>query len=386
MAGCLTSRTLCIRGAIPGILLLAVCGLEGGPRWRGWETTLRADLSGGYDTQPSANSSGESSFVYRGGLNLDLRQVRSDADWDISLGSGLLQFSDLETDTDPDFRVRVSTKSNRPRFGSRVTGGASVEMNRANQEDPLLGERIQNDRFSAGGNLLLSPNTRYSLGLNASYSADNPSGRSENIAGVTQAGLGLTGYHRRSEKLAFTLAGNFSANRGSGSSVSGGDSEFFSLSLGMDGQISPKLSGVLQGGWQVRDGENLEGDSGSPYLNAALTWAMNARTQVGIRANSGFSSTVGSQNSEQTSLTLDARRTINTRLSGNLTLNFNRSKVVNFGQEREQDLFSVAGGVSFRVNQSLSMRGNLQFSQQTSNEATFDFDRWLGEVGLQYTY
>lgn len=383
-------NTLRSRMAWMGFLLVfSGVPLEAGPRIAGWEITTRTSLSGGYDSNILSNAGDTGDFVYEGSLNFDLTPVRTNSIWSASFGTDLIRFGNETNANSNDFRAQVSAQSTRPRFGSRLQGNASVSYTRDSRDDPQLATRIQEDAFTLNGGLLFSPNSKYSLGLNGNYTQRDPL----EAAGIDAAtlsdlvnwGLGLQGFYRRSEKLAFTANAGFDSRTGQNTGFQS-DNTSLSFSLGADGQLTPKISGTLAAGWQVREVEDTGDTDGTPFFQAGLTWAINSRTSLSLDGSNGFGTLANDQNTRDLELGLSLSRQIRTRWSANLRMSWRESTFSDPLFERADEFLAIGAGTQYQVNDWASLGASFDWSDQQSDFAVASFERIRFELSLDLTY
>ncbi len=369
------------------LALLLPVAAHAGPRLWGWEATFRASASLGYETNVEGNSQGGPDWRYRGGLDIDLRRDRSDAVWQLNFGTDLFQFSSEENDNTNDFRASLRFDPNQPKFGSRYQGSGSLQWTRATETDPQLGDRLQRDAVSVNYDGLFSPNAKWSLGASGSYRWQSPRADSAgNYSDVANWSLSSTAYYRTSSKLAFTLSASHTRSSGQGNTAFQSGYESIAVSGGLDGRITPKISGSLSVGWQFRDAETATGTDAAPVLNAALDWSIDSRTALSLVASSEFSSLVSDQLSESQTVSLSLNRTLGIDVRINASLSYRTSTVERLGLERDDDTFSGQINASYRLNESVSLRALGEWTIQQSSERFYDHDRQTAELGFNFTY
>jgi len=362
-----------------------------GPRFGGFVSTLETGISAGYDTNIQNNRNGRSDFTYSGNIDLSIRRDRSDANWELNLGTDLLRFDSQNRENSNDFRGELRVFSTEPKFASRIQLDGAINWNRVSEADPILGTRFQRDEFNVDGNLLFSPNRLYSLSLNGGYRWEDP--RQQNpgteglISDLTSWSSGLTGFYRHSEKIAFTASVTFSDTSGDArfNRFQSGNSTL-SYSLGVDGEITPKISGSLSGGVQSRNSDLSRQTETTPFLSASLAWDINSLTSVDLNGSSQFGTTLGDQLSREKSVSLQLNRRLNNRHRVSAGLEWLKSELSFQNQNRTNKVLSASLSTTYNLNDSISVNGRFSWTDQSSNDTFFSFDRQFIEVGINYSY
>ena len=369
--------------------LWGVASLNAGPRYGGFKADITGSVSIGYDTNIRTSQIGREDFIYNGSLDINVGPDRQDANWDFNLGTDLFRFSSEDEENSNDFRAIFSWWSSQPRFASRFQNNGSLGWTRSTEADPQLGTRVQRDRFDLSASSLYTVNSKLSWSLNGSYNWEDPRGSSSSIAlsELTTWSAGLTGFYRYSEKLAYTLSTSYSdtSGRDSGNPF-GTDNSGWRFSLGLDGQISPKVSGTFSVGWQFRDSAFPGASDDLPYFSSGLTWQIDRRSSLGINGSIQFGTTLDGALSEDLSLSLQYSRRINSRLNGGLSLGWSDSNLNFDGGDRADERIEAGARFTYDLNEWLSLNGRYTYSDQTSSTDSFAFDRQLVELSLSFRY
>ncbi len=381
-----------LRQLIRWIWLLFVCAAlaHAGPKFAGFKSTITGGASVGYDTNLRANEAGGEDFFYNGQLDFQIQRDRSDANWEFSAGTDLLRFSSEDQENSENFRAGLRFFSNQPRFSTRLQTNGSIDWSRTTEADPQLGDRITRNRFNLTGSALYSPNSKYSFSLNGSYGWEDPKpdpNGLQNLAELVRWSIGGTAFYRYSDKLAYTLSLSHSdtsdQNATAGLSL---DNATTSLSIGVDGQITPKVNGTFSVGWQFREANALTNSDDLPYLSSGLSWQINTRNTVSANASIQFGTTLDGRLTEDLSVAMNYSRVINSKLNGGATLNWTQSEQALLGLPREDESLQLGLNFSYTLNELLSLRGTYTYQQQDSTDAFNDFDQQRVELSLTFTY
>ena len=368
-------------------VLVPLGAVHAGPRFWGWKSTIRANVGVRYSTNIDSNNAGRSDFTYRGGLDIDLSRDRRDSIWNLNLGTDLFRFSSETDENSNDFRATLRFEPNQPRFSSRFQGNGSIGWVRSTDADPVLGTRLQRNRFTFRYGAIYTANTKWSLGADGSYNWEDPQNRdSGNLARVSNWRLSSTAYYRYSPKLAFTAGGSYARSSGSRNRTFQSDNTTVSVSTGVDGQITPKISGSVSVGWQIRDAERETDTESAPFVSASLAWSVNSRTSVALSASSDFSTLVSDQLTETQSISLQYNRQLGIGINLNALASFQTSRIRSFGLTRTDDSYSASLTASYRLNDwsALSLQAN--WNDQRSSLPAFSFDRQAVELRMRFTY
>lgn len=373
-----------------GLLIFFMASIGyAGPRWGGFVADFQAGLATGYDSNIISTDDGASDFFYNGSLDMTVRRDRSDANWELIFGTDLFRFSSEDQENSEDFQVGLNFFPLEPRFASRIQTDGSISWSRLTESDPRLGIRYQRDRFSVNAGALYSPNSKRSLRLDGSYSWEDPRRTLTNVplAEVSSWSVGLTGFYRQSQKLAYTLSGTFSDTSGNrvNNPFQSGNSGF-SVSLGMDGQITPKISGTFSLGWQFQDSDLSTASDSHPFISSGLTWTLDSLTSLTLNASTQTTTTLGDQLSEDMSLDIGVRRQFNSRYSGNLSLSWRKSDIRSLSENRSDDFYSITARNTYNLNPWINIMGILSWTQQDSTRDVSSFDQFRAEISLNWTY
>jgi len=197
---------------------------------------------------------------------------------------------------------------------------------------------------------------------------------------------GIRAFYQRTEKLAVTLSSTWSGRTSSGNSNLGGDNTSISLAIGLDGEITPKISGSISGGWQIREISETDEETGSPFFQADLTWAINRVTSLSLNGSSSFGTLLSSQNTEVYSLGASLRRQVNQRLSISALAGWTDTTLDDPVSPTSDTAYNFGANAAVKVNDWISANATFSWTDQQSGRAAASFDQIRAELVLSFRY
>jgi polysaccharide biosynthesis protein VpsM len=278
---------------------------------------------------------------------------------------------------------------------------ANIAFNSSYEGDSLnLGanasfrELSQNSRDSnVTGKLVDSEN--YSLGLNASLSLTEKSKVASgfqwtrvqytNISSLVDQDkyvVPVNYYFATTPKLDLTAGVRYSdinlAN-------SGNDSHELYYNVGAKGEFTPKLLGTFDIGYNTSfyDGSGVDDQTGLG-LNSSLTYIYSPKTNIVFRAKNDFATDSTGQSNE----TID----IGTGISTQFTSQFSGSADVGYvivsqnSAAGDYDFYTGSVGVSYKVNEYLTVSSNYTYQNKESDIPTSEFSKNLFVLSASVRY
>ena len=155
------------------------------------------------------------------------------------------------------------------------------------------------------------------------------------------------------------------------SDVPGGDYDSQYLLLGADHQFSPRLSGSVRVGAELREGDS------TPYVETSLSYRVNRKTEVRWYTTYGFP-TDGSMGDANIRTGLTASHRFNTRWSGNLGAHYISEDNGSF----DQDIIALSAGFNYNLCKNVTLNGGYNFTTASSDNPFAEFDRSMFQLGV----
>ena len=151
----------------------------------------------------------------------------------------------------------------------------------------------------------------------------------------------------------------------------GGDYDSHYILLGADHRFNPRLSGSIRAGAEIREGDS------SPYVETALTYRVNRKTDVRWYSVYGFPTDGGSGDARfRTGLT--AAHRFNSRFTGNLGAHYIGEDSFGF----DQDILALSAGFSYILYKNVALNGGYSFTNSSSDNQFAEFTRHMFQLGF----
>jgi outer membrane receptor protein involved in Fe transport len=321
-----------------------------------WNSNIFAHNGGGGDYIMSAGLASE--YSRRAGL------IGVDAG--VAVNASRFNTYSTEDFKNPSLHLELSKQS------GRTTGSLALGAARESRADSAANIREQSWFYSAGLNLKYPVIERYSL-------SGGLSGSSRKFQDAT-ALVDLTTYAANIDLFyVFTsdrdlIAGYRYRVENSSAHTKSIDQ---SLTFGVSGRIIPRLNGSVRGGYQVRKTLSIyDSQYASWTSSAAVTWSATKRVSVSGSLSKDFSTTSTDLTTDTLSANLDAQFSYSAKLSANAGLGWSDNRFLGTsGDGREDTSFSYNLGLSYRMNDHLSLALTYSYSRNWSTLDYADFAR-----------
>ena len=295
---------------------------------------------------------------------------------DASLGGGFGWFLDnSEYDYQNLFsRFSVSYPNEASLPYTLTLGGG---YNQKSTLDRFVGDRISQDAANLSAGFRYNVNERWGFSLSSRWSEityEDP-----RFTDRTTWGAGFDFVYLYSEKLEFFTGYGFSEPSG----VSEYQDHTFRIRA--EGELTPKVTGTLGLGYQIRESSNF-GNTGDPYVNLNLAWAVNERLEVAATGRVGFSTTATGASGKRTNFGIVASMALGSTLTGSLGVSYNESEYSNFGLDRSDEFLAYQAALAWQLGESATLRGSLTFEDADSTRDQLVYDRLRAGLSLQMSF
>lgn len=194
--------------------------------------------------------------------------------------SHVVPITTLSVDFDESLKKRLSNNA-KIRFSATFDLGQHIDTSVIEQD------LVSYTYFDLGLNMRYNHSAKFGVGASTSYSfRDYQTGSvSERpYRDLITIPISLSAFYIYSEKLDFFTQYGFSRTKGKNSTVNDlTDSTSHSLSVGANGELTPKLSGNVQAGYAIVNFDNPNNSNqGTITLGVGLDWKLNVKTSMGL--------------------------------------------------------------------------------------------------------
>lgn len=336
------------------------------------EITLTANSTLTYDSRISARSLDQGDTVLN--LRTGLAYSRPSRNFVLGASFGVVvqRYLDFTENDDENFYFDVSITPTERIETSRFTITGSLILDSRTSTDEQVGDIVTTRTYGARVGVLYDPNRHYNINLNASATRDDP--ESDRYFQQDRYTAGVTLEVPINQDYFSEFGVSYSRNESDRTTNSQGDT--YTGFVGLSGRILPKLSGTIRVGAQERETRALGSDTG-PYASGGLTWSVGELTSLNFNLSHQFGTTIDDRSTESTSASLSANRQLNRRLTGFAGLRYDEEDLTSAGDgDRTDEEYSVFGGLNFDLNAWSNLSMNISYSDQTSSDSQFEFDRW----------
>jgi hypothetical protein len=339
---------------------------------------LRFDnaVSAFYDSNINGNSSEESDIelAYKPTLNFTRRSGLLGID--ASVGGGFGWFLD---NSEYDYQDFYSS------FGIMYPNDASIPYkltlgggyNSTSTLDRFVGGRVASDNANLSARFRYNVNERWGFSLNSFWrEITYDSARSTD---QTTWGAGFDFVYIYSEKLEIFAGYGYSET----SAIN--DYQDHTFRIKAEGELTPKLTGILGLGYQIRESSAF-GNTGDPYVNLDLAWAVNERIEVAANSGIGYDTTSTGSSGTTTKLGMVAAMALSASLTGSLGVSYNESEYSDFGLDRSDEYLSYQAALAWQLGASAALTGSVTFEDADSTRDQLVYDRLRAGLNLRMSF
>ena len=192
--------------------------------------------------------------------------------------------------------------------------------------------------------------------------------------------LSLQAFYIYSEKLDLFTDYTTTLSISEDSSTNAADSQSHSISVGLNGEYSSKLSGRISFGYSWIDYESTNLESSDNLISSVdLSWTHNSKTSSSFFINRQFSPSAQGSSTFNTNLGARVNHKLTDRFRGFANTNYS---IVNYtfsnGDKSELDQITLGAGVDYNWSDSIMIGSSYNFS--FINNKDEDYDRHTFEI------
>lgn len=333
--------------------------------------TFRMTSSIEYDSRIQASADSAEDTIVRIRPTLQYSRPFRWADFSISAGYSMVKFLDNgELDDDNFiFDLNFGPRAGLERETDRFTFSTGIGFETTTRSNENVGNVVTTQDINAFLGLTYRMNRRQTWSGRISYNSSDP-----NLEETFKT-VSYNGSLRFSQVInaAFDGFADFSYryNESDGTLVDG--AEFFTLSAGVSGQLLSKVTGSIAAGAQIR--ESSLGSNSAPYFNANLAYTYSERLSAQLTAGIQQSNTIDDALTETRSLSIRVSRILSEDLTAALFSSFSQTDYNEELGTRTVDRASAGGSLNYNLNRYSNIAFNFTYSDSSSPDGRFDFDR-----------
>lgn len=293
-------------------------------------------------------------------------------------------FTDTDGQDALDPAVSFNFNVDRAEKGSVALGLSYARTTEAN--DVLL-DRTESDQFNGNGRVDYFYSEKTGLRFNGAFRVSDFNTPGYNDVESYSLGTGLL--YKYSPKLTVDFSYGFSPEKAVGvTGASNPSSDNHRFSVGFEGELRPKLNGLLNVGLAYRD-FNVGGSDQTLLLGSSLSWTASGKTNVTLGAFNNFDTTAAGQSARNLLLTLGVRQSLTEKISVAGNISHQRSKLDQFGplaSTRKDDAVIVGANLSYRINDKLSAQTGVTHRINDSTLTLAEYDRTVVSIGLNTAF
>ncbi|MEX0330151.1 MAG: outer membrane beta-barrel protein [Puniceicoccaceae bacterium] len=331
-----------------------------------------------YDTEIRARNLGQEDFVFSVRPSLQYKRSSKNLDFSASIGLEGRAYLDYDeyNDTDVFFDLNISPKAEMQTSRFRFSG--DVILSTETRSEQSVGEIVTINNYGASAELIYDPNRRFTIIGSAEYRQRDPDSDVYFKTTTKQAGVRIAVPMNESLDVlgGITYLDTKTDRPTLETDVS---SETFTYFIGLDGQLSAKLSGSLSAGIQERSFDDATlGDTSNPYVSAELDWRVDDTTSYRLSASQGLGTTINNRSSDELEIRLRANRSLSRDLSASAFIGYER-----FDYGDREDKGPIAGAsLTYQLVRYGSVAFECDYLNQSSTENEFDYDRF--RIGVRF--
>lgn len=274
-----------------------------------------------------------------------------------------------------------------PSEKTTVKGRASYErMTTANE---ALNDLVESDDITLDGSLQSLFSEKLGYRISGGYRLNDY--KNAGYADVFSYSAGLDGVYIYSPKLTMLAGYNYRESWTDNRVLGAGDpsSEDSRFSVGLEGELAPKVSGHLSVGIVERNFDSgAYDDSSGLFASSGLKWIVSPKTTATITVLQDFDTTAANQSSKNSSLLLGLTQVLNDRWTLDGTVGYTHAKyegALNLNN-RTDDIYRAKVRANYAFASNMMLEFSLGYSDSDSTNPFSTYDRVVTGVGLNATF
>lgn len=344
------------------------------------EWSVSADASITYDSNIFANSSEESDWIWGIRPQVEFRRIAGLIGLDAGAGVDIGFFTHNSSYNYQDFFGFLQLSYPQEVSDSRWEWNLLLDARESSSTDQLLSARTNSRIYTAGGDVRYLYSDKTAIRGLANYRYNDM--LSAGFTDTDTTDLGVDAVWLYSPKLDFYLGYRYRHTRWKRMATSSANDH--GVELGVEGELAPKLVGVVSIGYTHRD-FNQGSSKGMFSAGATLNWAMRQGTTVSLDGRHGFDATETGQSVEASDVTLKVTQEINAKLDVEGSIGYSHYRYSNVAP-RNDDLYGIGAAVNYTFTDHVSARFGYTFTHRHSTQSVYTYDRHLVSLSSNFRF
>lgn len=340
---------------------------------------LIVDASIYYDSEIKARDEGLDDIIFTVAPSLQYSRDSRTLGFQASVGVSFVRYVDNDEFDDENFFFDFSLTPGAQMETSRFSVSGDLLFSNETRTEESVGDIVTVLTYGASGSVTYRPNSKYSVVGSASFSREEPD--SDLLSDKDRFGGGLTLLVPINETTEAQAGVSYQKTD---SETSASDNDTYTYFVGLSGNLLPKVSGNVSVGWQQQKVDS-GGDEKSPFLSAGLNWLVSERTSMTLDASKSLGTTIDDRTSETLTVTLTAshQMTRDWSINGNIGYIEDIFSGATPIDNRTDEEYFIGAGTSYQIVEWGSLGFDVRYSDQTSSQPTFEFDRLRAGINFR---
>jgi hypothetical protein len=347
--------------------------------------TATARITGAYDTNIFANDTEVDDFTatFTPGLNYtrDVGRVSTYAE----LGVNAITFADTSGQDSIDPFINVRFTHDRDEKGSDAL---SLGYTRSSEANDLLLDRVESHEYRGAARIDYFYSEKTGLRVDGGYRVSDyiTAGYSD----IESYSIGGGLLYRYSPKLVANASYSFNTERATNipaSILSDPASKNHRFTVGLEGELTPKVTGTVGVGYGYRDFDR-GGSTDAILFDVGLSWSAAEKTSFRLSVTQGFDTTANAESVRSLDVTLGANHSLTEKITLRGLLGYQESTFNEIGTaaNREDKAYNGGVGLTYAFNDYVDAEANLVHRITESTLARAEYDRTVVSLVVNLRY
>lgn len=347
--------------------------------------TANAQATVAYDSNIFANNTEQDDIT--GSFTPSLAYTRNVGriSSDVVAGVSAISFADTNGQDSVDPFVRANFRQDRAEKGS---DSVSLSYARTTEANDVLLDRTESDEYRGSGNVDYYYSEKTGIRGNASYRISDYGTTGYNDVESYRLGGGVL--YRYSPKLVANLGYSFSPEKATNRDplrISNPTSKNHRFEASLEGEIAPKVTGVVSMGYAYREFD-AGGSDDSAIGRVSLAWAAAEKTKVDLSISRDFDTTANAESARNLGINLGVRQSLTEKIAVSGSIGYQELSLDEVGTpvERDDEAYLFAVGASYRINDIVGTSASISHRINDSTLARADYDRTVVSLSVNVNF
>jgi len=347
--------------------------------------TVRAGIE--YDSNIFANRSEVSDTVWVATPKFQFRRDAGLITVDADLGIDTGWYADHPFQDYEDFKSGVTALYANP--GGKLDASVTARFDENTQADAVVGNILSYEetqfRASIRYQLLDKIAVRFlPTYVNRTYANPENANEFTRFNDLTRTGMRFDVAYNYSPKLDVIAGYRFRDIDNPGRiSVSGASNL---LLLGVEGEITPKITGIAEVGFQNRSFDSGRADDSATYFNIGMSYALSDRTSIDLNIEQDYEVAANNLAIDPFSIGLSVSHSWNDKVVTNAGVEWVKYNYTGQDTDRSDDLFIGSVRGQYYLTPRSSLDAGVSWLSRSSDSEFADYSRLRGSLGVNVTF